>query len=88
MSAAIKCSVILLAISLNSAARAATNDLTLSLPDFSSTVVAPFPDQTTPAAAADTQTVIPPPPAAWTGMFGLGALGVARCRKSLRRFLS
>ena len=33
------------------------------------------------------QTVVPLPPAAWTGLVGLGGLALASCRKRLARFL-
>jgi hypothetical protein len=33
-------------------------------------------------------TIIPLPPAAWTGMAGLVGLGLIRARRKLRRFLS
>lgn len=42
-----------------------------------------------PATGSDRQpTVIPLPPAAWTGMFGLAGLGLMRSRRAIRKFFS
>ena len=75
-------------LALSAPCLAASKDLPLSLPDFASPTLSPLPDDQAAAGAPAAQTVIPLPPAAWTGLVGLATLGVASCRKSLRRFLS
>lgn len=88
MSAPLKWTSIALGIFLSAPCLAATNELPLSLPDFASPILAPLPDQQATGGVPAAQTVIPLPPAAWTGMVGLATLGIASYRKSLRRFLS